>query len=177
LWNSWDSLTNHCFFGPRPWPNRPLAEKKFWEAKKFRPKRMKGGRDIRPFIAHRVTKWQSHIVTPLPLLIWVGEIFLCPFLINSPTRFAHRGINVTAVVNIVIPKHNESYDASPILYKYACKYWYCYQTQTQTQTVYIYLIQLDLLYVNITVMWPYALQLSAMSSNQINVISNYDFGP
>ena len=35
---------------------------------------------------------QSHRVTPLPLPIQVGEIFLCPFLINSPTRFARRGI-------------------------------------------------------------------------------------
>ena len=31
-------------------------------------------------------------------------------------------MNVTAVVNIVFPKHNESYDASLIQYKYACKY-------------------------------------------------------
>jgi hypothetical protein len=47
---------------------------------------MKGGRDIRPFIAHRVT--------PLPLPIRVGEFLLCPFLINSPTGFARRGINI-----------------------------------------------------------------------------------
>jgi hypothetical protein len=63
-----------------------------WTQKKFRPKRIKGGRDIRPFIAHRVTEWQSHRVTPLLLPIRVGEIFVCPFLINSPTRFARRGI-------------------------------------------------------------------------------------
>ena len=54
------------------------------DANKNPPKRMKGGRDITAFIAHRVT--------PLPLPIQVGEIFLCPFLINSPTRFARRGI-------------------------------------------------------------------------------------
>ena len=38
------------------------------------------------------TEWQSHRVTPLPLPIRVGEIFLCQFSINSPTRFARRGI-------------------------------------------------------------------------------------
>jgi hypothetical protein len=33
----------------------------------------------------------------------VGEIFLCPFLINSPTRFARRGImlNLVKIVKIV----------------------------------------------------------------------------
>jgi hypothetical protein len=50
---------------------------------------MKGGRDIRPFIAHRVTESQSH-TTSTPYT--VGENFLCPFLINSPTGFARRGI-------------------------------------------------------------------------------------
>ena len=34
-----------------------------WTQKKFRPKRMKGGRVIRPFIYHRVTEWQSDRVT------------------------------------------------------------------------------------------------------------------
>ncbi len=34
-----------------------------WTQKKIRPKRMKGDRDIRLFIAHRVTEWQSHRVT------------------------------------------------------------------------------------------------------------------
>ena len=53
-------------------PNRPSAEKKKilrhtflpkWKQKKFQPKRMKGGRVIRPFIYHRVTEWQSDRVT------------------------------------------------------------------------------------------------------------------
>ena len=100
-----------------PGPTGPRSRKKiflrhtFWPKrtqKKFRPKRMKGGRVIRPFIYHRVTESQSHRVTesqshrvtesqsdrvtPLPLPIRVGENFLCPFSINSPTRFARRGI-------------------------------------------------------------------------------------
>ena len=98
------------FLAPGPGPTGPRPRKKNflrhtflpkWTQKKFRPKRMKGGRVIRPFIYHRVTEWQSHRVTesqshrvtPLPLPIRVGESFLCPFLINSPTRFARRGIN------------------------------------------------------------------------------------
>ena len=56
-------------------------------------------------------------------------------------------INVIAFVNIVFHKHNESYDASPLLYKYACKYWYPYQIYTRTQTLHIYVILLDLLHV------------------------------
>ena len=55
--------------------------------------------------------------------------------------------NVIAFVNIVFHKHNESYDASPLLYKYACKYWYLYQIYTRTQTLHIYVILLDLLHV------------------------------
>ena len=31
LWNSWDSLTNHCFFGPQPRLNRPSAKNFFFE--------------------------------------------------------------------------------------------------------------------------------------------------
>ena len=97
------------FLAPGPGPTGPRPRKKNflrhtflpkWTQKKFRPKRMKGGRVIRPFIYHRVTEWQSHRVTesqsdrvtPLPLPIRVDEIFLCPFSINSPTRFARRGI-------------------------------------------------------------------------------------
>jgi hypothetical protein len=38
-------------------------------------------------------------VTPLPLPIRVGEIFLCPFLINSPTRFARRGNIINAAIS------------------------------------------------------------------------------
>ena len=109
---------------PRPWPNRPSAEKKIflrhtflpkWTQKKFRPKRMKGGRVIRPFIYHRVTESQSHRVTEsqshrvtesqshrvtesqshaTSTPYTGGWNFLCPFSINSPTRFARRGINL-----------------------------------------------------------------------------------
>ena len=50
---------------------------------------MKGGRVIRPFIVHRVTKWQSD-TTSTPYT--GGWNFLCRFLINSPTCFARRGI-------------------------------------------------------------------------------------
>ena len=56
-------------------------------------------RDIRPFIAHRVTESESHRVTPFPHPIPVGEILLCPFLINSPTRFALWGIIVLLLCN------------------------------------------------------------------------------
>ena len=63
-----------------------------WKQKIFRPNWMQGGRVIRPLIAHRVTESQSHRVTTFALPIWVGEIILSPFLINSPTHFARRGI-------------------------------------------------------------------------------------
>ena len=58
-------------------------------------------------------------------------------------------INVIAFVNNVFHKHNKNYDASPLLYKYACKYWYPYQIYTQTQTLHIYVILLDLLHVKV----------------------------
>ena len=41
--------------------------------------------------SHRVTEWQSDKHSRV-LSIWVGEIFLCLISINSPTRFARRGI-------------------------------------------------------------------------------------
>ena len=77
LWKSWDSLTNHCFW-PWPWPIRPLAERK-------------GGRDIRTFIAHRVTEPQNH-TTSTPFR--GGWNLLCPLKNNFPTCFACRGITV-----------------------------------------------------------------------------------
>ena len=60
------------FLAPGPGPTGPRPRKKNflrhtflpkWTQKKFRPKRMKGGRVIRPFIYHRVTEWQSDRVT------------------------------------------------------------------------------------------------------------------
>jgi hypothetical protein len=64
---------------------------------------MNGGRDIRPFIAQRVTESQSH-TTSTPLT--GGKIFICPFLIDSLTRFARRGLsllhrNVSIVANFL----------------------------------------------------------------------------
>jgi hypothetical protein len=31
LWNSWDSLTNHCFFGPGQGPTSHWPKKNFWD--------------------------------------------------------------------------------------------------------------------------------------------------
>ena len=57
---------------------------------------MKWGSDIIPFIVDRVTESHIHRVTEShhfhSLYGWV-EFFLCPFSINSPTRFARSGIN------------------------------------------------------------------------------------
>ena len=48
---------------------------------------------------HRVTESQSHR-HPRVLSIRVGEIFLCLISINSPTRFAHRGIMPIVILNV-----------------------------------------------------------------------------
>ena len=47
---------------------------------------------IRPMLKLLATEWQSH-KHPRVLSILVGEIFLWPISINSPTHSAHRGIN------------------------------------------------------------------------------------
>ena len=107
LSNSWDSLTNHCFFGPRPWPNRPLAEKKNflghtflpkWTQKKFRPKRVKGGR-VTESQSHRVTESQSHRVTEShhfhSLLSWVK--FFMPIFNKLPYSLRSQGDNAAPI--------------------------------------------------------------------------------
>ena len=84
------------FFGPRP--NRPLPENFLmrhmflpkWMQIFFGPIRCKAAELLDCLLS---TEWQSHRVTTFPLPIWVGEILLCPFLINSPTGFACRGMN------------------------------------------------------------------------------------
>ena len=111
LSNGRDSLTNQCFFGPRPWPKQPLPKKKKFgtyffaqmDANFFWPNWAQGGRD-RLFFVHRVTEWQIGRVTTYPLPVQVGEIFVCPFF-NYPTRFARRRkIGVTI---------NELYEPGP----------------------------------------------------------------
>ena len=84
------------FLGPRS--NRPLPQNFCCDIvfgrnghKKSLPNPMQGGSVIRPFIVYGVTTY--------PLPIWVGEIFICPFLINSPTRFALRGITIVIKKN------------------------------------------------------------------------------
>ena len=59
----------------------------------FWPNPMAGCWDNWGFIRHRVTEWQSDR-HPSVLSIRVGEIFLCLTSINSPTRFACRGITL-----------------------------------------------------------------------------------
>ena len=57
LWNGWDSLTNHCFFGG-PHPRKKNLRNTFlpkWMQKKFGPYGWKAAE----FIVHRVTEWQS----------------------------------------------------------------------------------------------------------------------
>ena len=100
LSNGWDSLTNHCFFGPRPRPNRTSAEKN-GRKKNFGPNGWKAAELLDRLLhtesqSYRVTELQSYRVTEShhfhSLYRWVN-FFLCPFSINSPPRFAHRGIN------------------------------------------------------------------------------------
>ena len=54
----------------------------------FWPKQMQVGRDIRPFIVHRVTESRHFHY----LYVWVT--FLMNIWKNSLTRFAHRGIKI-----------------------------------------------------------------------------------
>ena len=65
---------------------------------------MKGARDIRPFItelqSQRVIEPLSDRVTPLPLPMVGGEIFLMPIKKNSDTRFASRGIIIKFGIKI-----------------------------------------------------------------------------
>ena len=63
------------------------------DLKKFRPNPMAGCWDNWGFICHRVTELQSYR-HPRVLSIRVGEIFLWEIVINSPTRFACRGIRL-----------------------------------------------------------------------------------
>ena len=94
LSNSWDSLTNHSFLAPDPGPTSPWPRKKNLRHT-FLPKwtqKVLAQTDERQQRYFTLYCTQSDRVTPLPLPIRVGEILLCPFLINSPTRFARRGL-------------------------------------------------------------------------------------
>ena len=65
LSNGWDSLTNHCFFGPRPRPNRPFWDILFCQngrKKNFDPNGWKAAKLLDRLFT---TEWQSDRVTEL----------------------------------------------------------------------------------------------------------------